>query len=500
MSSSTLSLKSTLPLPKSKHQIPRLGFGVYQSHGPTCVKSCLTALKVGYRHIDTAQYYANESLVGDAVRQSGIPRSEIFITTKILSPGSDADSTYQSVVDSVAKIDGGKHGYVDLFLIHSPNGGKEARKLMWQALERAQKEGKVRDIGVSNFGRGHIEELKQWAEVWPPAVNQIELHPWCQQRTAVSYCEEKGIVVEAYCPLVRNQKADDKTLNALAEKYQKSTGQILIRYCLQKGWVPLPKSDTPSRIEANADVYGFDISKEDMETLDGLDQGDKGAIVQAGSVDQAPKDFNIIETNYQEYMEVASANEKCVEQMEKGAAAARSGEALARTDIKVLSEELVETAGVLQSCGRSYQQNTRLLTVSLTAWGNGNDSFSPPLPTTLVQGSSPLNGGITEVKDSIGESVKKEYVVGKIHALKGRFDVLKEAITTNASDPRPNIDDSGAAKLFAREKDIMDMADKYRDVLGGSTLDDFRAFFDDYVNTVLQRNNQALITRNHRER
>jgi len=175
MSSSTLSLKSTLPLPNSKHEIPRLGFGVYQSHDQTCVKSCLTALKAGYRHIDTAQYYANESLVGDAVRQSGVPRSEVYITTKILSPGSDAESTYKSVVESVEKIDGGEDGYVDLFLIHSPNGGRDARKLMWQALERARKEGKVRHIGVSNFGKGHIEELKEWAEVWPPAVNQIEV-------------------------------------------------------------------------------------------------------------------------------------------------------------------------------------------------------------------------------------------------------------------------------------------------------------------------------------
>ncbi|KAK5012522.1 hypothetical protein LTR60_004336 [Cryomyces antarcticus] len=153
--------------------------------------------------------------------------------------------------------------------------------MMWKALERAVDDGKVRAIGVSNYGKGHIEEMKEYAKIWPPAVNQIELHPWCQQREAVSYCQSQGIVVEAYCPLVRNQKADDKTLNSLAKKYNKSTGQVLIRYCLQKDWVPLPKSDTPSRIEANADVYDFEIDTADMKTLDGLDQGAKGAIVQA---------------------------------------------------------------------------------------------------------------------------------------------------------------------------------------------------------------------------
>lgn len=142
-------------------------------------------------------------------------------------------------------------------------------------------EGKARSIGVSNFGVGHIEEMKQYAKIWPPHVNQIELHPWCQQRTIVDYCQKHGIIVEAYCPLVRNQKASDPTLNKIAEKYQKTTAQILVRYCLQKNWVPLPKSDTPSRIVANADVYGFELEKSDMETLDGLDQGSRGAIVQA---------------------------------------------------------------------------------------------------------------------------------------------------------------------------------------------------------------------------
>ncbi|KAI9784022.1 MAG: hypothetical protein M1816_001104 [Peltula sp. TS41687] len=264
-------------LPHSAARIPGLGFGVYRSESDVCTNSCLKALSAGYRHIDSAQYYANEGEVGEAVRRSQVARDSVFVTTKILYPGGSVEKSYQSIVESVEKFN--LDGYVDLFLIHSPSSGAEGRKEMWQALEKALDDGKVRSIGVSNFGVGHIEELRSFAKVWPPHVNQIELHPWCQQRTINAYCRKHGIVVEAYSPLVRNQKADDATLNKLAKKYGKTTAQVLIRYCLQKEWVPLPKSDTPSRIEENAKVFDFDIEKEDMDTLDGLDQGDQGAIV-----------------------------------------------------------------------------------------------------------------------------------------------------------------------------------------------------------------------------
>lgn len=172
--SSKLSKSSTYNLLNSAHSIPRLGFGVYQSPPPTCVDSCLKAFQAGYRHIDTAIYYANETSVGRAIRESKIPRSELFITSKILYPGNDVDSTYQMIKESVTKLDG-ESGYVDLFLIHSPNGGKESRRLMWLALEKAKEEGKVREIGVSNYGIGHIEEIKEIGKVWPPVVNQIEV-------------------------------------------------------------------------------------------------------------------------------------------------------------------------------------------------------------------------------------------------------------------------------------------------------------------------------------
>ncbi|MCJ1400133.1 hypothetical protein MMC11_003337 [Xylographa trunciseda] len=276
-----LALTDLLSLPKSSVKIPRLGFGVYLSPESVCVASCLHALKHGYRHIDTAQYYQNETEVGKALKQSGLKREDVFLTTKILAAAGSPEKTYQRCVDSVTKIDPGERGFVDLFLIHSPSGGKQKRKEMWVALEKLLEEGKARSIGVSNFGVGHIEEMKEYAKVWPPHVNQIELHPWCQQRTICEYCEKHGIVIEAYSPLVRAQKAHDPTLVSVAKTYGKTTAQVLIRYCLQKGWVPLPKSDTPSRIEENADVYDFEISAEDMKELDDLDMGADGAIVQA---------------------------------------------------------------------------------------------------------------------------------------------------------------------------------------------------------------------------
>lgn len=279
-SAMALKITDTLPLPSSSIRIPRLGFGVYQSPPNQCIKSCLAALRTGYRHIDTAQYYANESEVGEALKQTDIPRSEIFVTTKILGAGGSVQKSYQKCVDSIEKI-GGKNGYVDLFLIHSAGASKDKRKEMWLALEQLYTEGKAKSIGVSNWGVGHIEEMKSYAkEVSLPQVNQIELHPWCQQVEIVKYCEKHSIVIEAYSPLVRNNKAYDQTLVRIAKGCNKSTAQILVRWSLQRGFVPLPKSDNPWRIQENADVYDFELSPEDMKTLNRVDQAARGAIVQ----------------------------------------------------------------------------------------------------------------------------------------------------------------------------------------------------------------------------
>lgn len=292
---SRLNINSSVSLPNDQ-KLPQLGFGVWDSPAHLTTKSCLSALKTGYRHIDTAQVYGNEAEVGEAVKQSGLPREQVFITSKVLAPGKDAAETYQICLSSVQKI-AGDNGYLDLFLIHNVTSGAEGVKLLWQAMEKLQEEGKIRSIGLSNSGIAIIEGMKSYAKAWPPAVNQLEvcingshneieasanfqkLHPWCQQREIVSYCQKNGIAVEAYCPLVRNQKAEDPDLKQIAEAHKKSTAQVLLRYCLQKGWVPLPKSDNEGRIAQNADLYDFELTKEDIERLDAKDEGEKGALV-----------------------------------------------------------------------------------------------------------------------------------------------------------------------------------------------------------------------------
>jgi len=288
MASSKRAITDTLPLTSkpSSHKIPQLGFGVYKSPADQTVASCKRALDVGYRHIDTAQFYANEREVGDAVQQyTGLGRGDVFLTTKILEAGGSVDASYDKCIESVRKLNpggaDGKEGqeYVDLFLIHTSNVTAEQRKEMWLALERLHEQGKARAIGVSNFGVKHIEELKQFAKVWPPHVNQIELHPWHQQREIVKYCESNNIIVQAYCPIARNKHADDKTIAGIAEKHGVTPNQVLIRWSVQKGWVPLPKSDDPERIRMNADIYGFALSREEMDTIDALDEGAKGALV-----------------------------------------------------------------------------------------------------------------------------------------------------------------------------------------------------------------------------
>ncbi|KAK3718855.1 hypothetical protein LTR37_004771 [Vermiconidia calcicola] len=267
---SRFSITTTSKLSSGK-SIPTLGFGVWDSPNHITTQSCLEALKVGYRHIDTAQVYGNEVEVGKAVKSPDLAREDIFVTSKILSPGSDAAATRKKCIESVDKI-GGADGYLDLMLIHNSASGASAVKMMWQAMEQSQEEGKIKSIGVSNFGIGHIDQMKEYSKVWPPAVNQLELHPWCQQREVVDYCHKNNIVVEAYCPLVRNQKADDPTLKSIGEKHQKSTQQVLLRYCLQKNWVPLPKSDNKKRIAQNADLFDFELDQQDMEKLDGQKQ------------------------------------------------------------------------------------------------------------------------------------------------------------------------------------------------------------------------------------
>ncbi|KAK4220362.1 NADP-dependent oxidoreductase domain-containing protein [Rhypophila decipiens] len=277
MAEPVLSIQSTVA-PRGSHvRVPRLGFGVYQILGDSCTTACQRALEVGYRQIDTAQLYRNEEQVGAALRKSGLPRSHVFITTKQGLRGDTPEATYQLAEKSVERIAGpssGTKAYVDLFLIHIPHirGDAEGRKEVWQALERLYAEGKARLIGVSNFSVDHMEEMKSYAKVWPPHVNQIELHPWSQQRDVVEYCERHGIAFQAYSPLAEGLKMDDEVLLSVARKHAKSPAQILVRYGLQRGWVVLPKSQRDERIQENASVFDFELDVDDMLTLDNLDK------------------------------------------------------------------------------------------------------------------------------------------------------------------------------------------------------------------------------------
>ncbi|EPQ53241.1 Aldo/keto reductase [Gloeophyllum trabeum ATCC 11539] len=251
--------------------MPLLGFGVYQNYNAK--PACLEAFKAGYRHVDSAQVYRNEADVGAAVKESGLDRGDLFITTKCASKTHGYESTLKGVDESLARFD---FNYIDLFLIHDPLSGPEKRMETYRALLESQKAGKIRTVGVSNYGVRHLEEIKN-AGLPMPAVNQIELHPFCQQKPIVSYCREHSIVVQAYCPIIRGNMRDP-VIQELASKHNRDPAQVLLRWSLQRGFVPLPKSATPARIHSNAKLYDFELSSEDMGKLDALDKGKDGAI------------------------------------------------------------------------------------------------------------------------------------------------------------------------------------------------------------------------------
>ncbi|KAF7361761.1 hypothetical protein MVEN_00520300 [Mycena venus] len=265
-----LTLASTVRLSSGFH-MPLLGFGVYQNYDAK--PSVLEAFKAGYRHVDSAQVYRNEDAVGAAIKESGLKREDLFITTKCVSKNHGYESTLKGVNDSLAKFN---LDYIDLFLIHDPYSGTERRLATYKALLEAKAAGKIRSVGVSNYGVHHLEEIKN-ANFELPTVNQIELHPLCQQKPIVDYCKANSIVVQAYCPIIRGQM-DNEVIMKIASKRNRDPAQILLRWSLQKGYVPLPKSATPSRIHSNTKLYDFELSAEDMSSLDALDRGKAGAI------------------------------------------------------------------------------------------------------------------------------------------------------------------------------------------------------------------------------
>ncbi|RGP79216.1 2,5-diketo-d-gluconate reductase [Fusarium longipes] len=273
---SKLALSSTKKL-NSGYQIPLLGYGVYKVPMDQASDVCKKALEIGYRHIDSASGYLNQGPSAAGIQASGIPREEVFFTTKIFTR--QFPLNYENAHKQVdIALDETKLDYLDLVLIHAPYGGSDARKGAWKALVECVEAGKVRSLGVSNYGVHHLDELEAYIKELETerggagkggviSVGQWEVHPWMTRPDIVKWCQDRNIAVEAYCPIVRGQRFDEPKVKALADKYGKSPAQILLRWSLQRGYVPLVKSITPSRILENAQLYDFELTGEEVEDL-----------------------------------------------------------------------------------------------------------------------------------------------------------------------------------------------------------------------------------------
>lgn len=252
--------------------IPQPGFGTFMTKdGEEAIQAVKWAVETGYRHIDTAAIYNNEKGVGEGIRQCGVSREELFVTSKVWNSERGYDKTLKAFDKTMSDLG---LDYLDLYLIHWPANerqfGKKASKLnqeTWRAMEKLYEEGRIKAIGVSNFMPHHIERLMDKATV-KPAVNQIEFHPGLLQKECVEFCKEQEITVEAWSPLGRGELIFDELLMGLAEKYGSTVAQIIIRWVMQHDIVPLVKSTKQSRIEENFQVFDFEISSEDMQRID----------------------------------------------------------------------------------------------------------------------------------------------------------------------------------------------------------------------------------------
>jgi 2,5-diketo-D-gluconate reductase A len=256
------------------NRIPQLGFGVFQIEPEDTVEAVTRALEIGYRHIDTAEMYENEREVGEGLRASGPGRDEVFITSKLNNGAHRPDDARRAFEGTLSALGFDR---VDLFLIHWPlptlyDGDYVST---WQVLEEFKADGRARSIGVSNFQVEHLERLAAETEV-VPAVNQIELHPYFQNREVAAYGEEHGIVTEAWSPIAQGDVLDDPEIGAVAEKLGRTPAQVVLRWHIQHGYIVFPKSVTTERIRENFELFDFELDADDMSRIDSLDRGEEG--------------------------------------------------------------------------------------------------------------------------------------------------------------------------------------------------------------------------------
>ena len=252
-------------------EIPQVGFGTFKvDDGQQVIDSVREALQVGYRHIDTAAVYGNESGVGQGMRESGVPREEIFLTSKVWNSHQGYEETLAAFAETLEKLG---TDYLDLYLIHWPKTA-EKTAATWKAMEELYRAGKIRAIGVSNFKEHHLVTLFETATI-KPMINQVELHPQLAQPELIAFCAEHEIAVEAWGPLMQGKVFTLPFFQELADKYGKSIAQIVLRWHLQKGFIPMPKSITPNRIMSNFEIFDFVLSPEDMAAIDTYNTGER---------------------------------------------------------------------------------------------------------------------------------------------------------------------------------------------------------------------------------
>jgi 2,5-diketo-D-gluconate reductase A len=273
MSASARSQVPSVPL-KDGRSIPQLGLGVWQVPVDRCAEVVGHALEIGLRHVDTAAAYGNEAQVGEAIRESGIPRDDLFVTTKLWNDDQGHEAARRALHTSLERLG---LDVVDLYLIHWPMPSAGRYVDTWKTFVELQQEGLVRSVGVSNFLPEHLDRIVAETGV-EPVVNQVELHPRFAQRELRDVHAERGIVTEAWSPLGQGQVLEDATIAAIAERLGRTPAQVVLRWHLRQGNVVFPKSVTPARIEENLDLFGFELSAEDVAAIDALDRGPDGRI------------------------------------------------------------------------------------------------------------------------------------------------------------------------------------------------------------------------------